>query len=137
MTMPLDVSILSDWLGPEGAIAGLERSNLTNAELMVLARERGLQVDSKSARRMLAIELVMSPLRRIDKPAEFLMRMSTDELKRYFLDRLVSNAELLKILAELGIAPKGKLRIKLSDYAAREITELGMFQRVAGGNTHK
>lgn len=134
---PLDVHLLTEWLGAEGAIAGLERSRFTNAELMVIAREAGHSVDKKMARKQLAIELVMSGLRRIDKPHDYLLRMSTEELQRYFSDRMVSNKEIHYLLDELGIAPAGKLRGKLSDYAAREIGELGLFQRVAKGDSSR
>ncbi len=133
----LDVRQLAEWLGPEGAVAGIEKSNITNADLMILARENGLVVDKKTARKQLAIELVMSSQKRLDKPTELLLVMSADELQRYFTERFVSNAELLTILNELGIAPKGKQRGKLLEFAAHEISDLGMFQRVAKGNTDK
>ncbi len=135
--MPLDLHLLTEWLGPEGAVAGLERSKYTNEELMVLALEKGHSVDKKTARRQLAIELVMSPLARIDKSHDYLLRMSTEELQQYLSDRMVSIKEISSLLKELGIAPTGKIRGKLSDYAAREIGEMGMFQRVAMGSVSK
>ncbi len=133
----LDFEALTEWLGPEGAVAGLEKSNLTNAELMVHLRNRGIEMGSKVARRQLTIELIMSPIKRIDKPRDFLLGMSSEELKRYFGDRMVSNKELMDLLDDLEIAPTGKLRGKLSDYAAQEIGDLGMFQRVAKGSASK
>lgn len=132
--MKIDIKLLTDWVGPEGAIAALERSNLTNAELMALARESGIDVDKKMARRQLSIELVMTPLKRIHKSVEYLLTLSSDELKSYFGERMVSNTELIHLLSELGIAPGGKIRGKLIDYAAREISELGLFERVAAGS---
>lgn len=132
--MTVEVMKLTEWLGPEGAVAGLEKSNLTNAELMVLARENGLNVDPKIARRQLAIELVMTPIQRIKKPDEYLLGLSQDELRRYLGDMMASNREILALLERLGISPSGKLRGKLVDYAAREIAELGIFQRVAKGH---
>ena len=129
----LDIETLIEWLGPEGAIAGFERGKHTNAELMVLARERGIIVEKTVARRQIAIEIITFGLKRIDKSYEYLFQMSSDELSRYFSDRMVSSGELRGLLEELGIAPAGKLRGKLSDFAAREISELGMFERVARG----
>lgn len=129
------VGTLIQWLGVEGALAGLEKSNLTNAELMVIARESGIIVDKKTARKQIVIELVMSNQNRIEKSQEYLLRMSYEELQRYFSDRLVSARELMNLLTDMGIAPKGKVRGKLSDYAAREIGELGRFQRVAQGSS--
>jgi len=59
--------------------------------------------------------------------------MSKDELQRYFSDHMVSTRELMSILDYFGIAPKGKMRMKLTDFAANEISDLGMYQRVAKG----
>lgn len=128
----IDVARLTEWLGPEGAVAGLDKSHLTNSELMMLARENGILVDKKTARRQIAIETVMTPLTRITQDVEKLLEMSKDELQRYFSDHLVSTKEIMDVLAGLGIAPKGKVR-KLSEFAANEISDLGMYQRVAKG----
>ena len=129
----VNVSVLTDWLGPEGAVAGLERSDLTNSELLMLARTNDVEVDGKVPRKQIVIELVMGRLDRIDTPVDHLLEMSRDELQRYFSDRLVSGLELRRLLERLGIAPKGKLRSKLAEFAANEISDLGMYQRVAKG----
>lgn len=129
-----DIGTLTEWLGPEGAVAGLERSYLANAELMRLAREQGLFVDKKTSRRQLAVELIMNRIKRIDKDSDYLLTMSPDELRRYLVERMVSDREILSFLDSLGIAPPGKIRGKLADYAAREIGDLGMFQRIAKGS---
>lgn len=129
----LDVKLLTEWLGPDGAVAGLDRSELTNSELMMLARANDISVDSKTPRRQIVIELIMGRLNRIDRPVEQLLEMSKAELQRYFADQLVSSRELRSLLEGLGIAPKGKLRTKLAEFAANEISDLGMYQRVARG----
>tara|TARA_Y100001934_G_C11903577_1_gene563361 strand:- start:150 stop:560 length:411 start_codon:yes stop_codon:yes gene_type:complete len=131
----IDVAKLTEWLGPEGAVAGLDRSIHTNADLMMLARKQGIQVEKKTARKQIAIELVMSGEKRISKDTSELMKMSRDELARYFGDTMASESEIRDILNELEIAPKGKLRGKLSDFAAREISDLGMYDRVAQGRS--
>lgn len=131
---PEDVAVLTEWLGPEGALAGLDRSVLTNSELMMLARANNLSVDSKTPRKQIAVELVMGRLNRIDKSVDQLLEMSRDELQRYFSDRLVSSRELKELLEGLDIAPKGKLRTRLAEFAAAEISDLGMYQRVAKGH---
>ena len=132
-----DIRKLVEWLGVDGAVAGLERSDCTNAELMVIAREAGHLVDKKTARRQIIIELVMSGEKRIDKTHEYLLNMSSEELQRYFSERMASTKEIMELLTELDIAPTGKIRGKLVDYAAREIGELGLFQRVAKGDSTK
>lgn len=131
----LDVQLLIQWLGIEGALAGIEKSKLTNAELMVIARESGISVDSKTARKQIVIELVMNDIKRIEKSQDYLLKMSVEELQRYFSDRLVSAREIMSLLNDFDLAPKGKIRGKISDYAAREIGELGRFQRVAKGSS--
>jgi hypothetical protein len=123
-----------DWVGPEGAVAGLDRGHLTNSELMMLARESGIIMDKKTARRQLAIEIVMSSEKRITVLPEKLLEMSKDELQRYFSDHMVSSREIMELLEDLEIAPKGKVR-KLSEFAANEISDLGMYQRVAKGKS--
>lgn len=130
----LDIALLTDWLGPIGAVSGLEKSHLTNAELMAMARNLGLPTDAKPGRKQLSVELVMHSMRRIDRPDDFLLAMSPTELKRYISEKLVSNTEILEVLARLGIAPNRKVRGRLVDFAAREIGDLGMYQRVARGD---
>lgn len=131
--MAINVELLREWLGPEGAVAGLDKGKLTNSELMMLARESGIAVDKRTARRQIAIEIVMTPIRRVSFEPEDLLSMSRDELVRYFSDHMVSSRELMLILDRLGIAPRGKLRSKLADFAASEISDLGMYQRVSKG----
>jgi hypothetical protein len=128
----VDIAQLTDWLGPEGAVAGLDKSSMTNSDLMMLARENGTVVDKKTARRQIAVEIVMAPIRRLSQDIESLLDMSKDELQRLFSDHMVSSREIMQILSDLGIAPKGKVK-KLSEFAANEISDLGMYQRVAKG----
>ena len=134
--MAIEIATLCDWLGPEGAVVGLDKSKLTNSELMMLARENGVAVDKRTARKQIAIEIVMSEIRRIKYEPEELLAMSRDELLRYFSDYMVSTKELMGILDKLGIAPKSKLRTKLVDFAANEISDLGMYQRVSKGKNN-
>jgi hypothetical protein len=129
---PENVTRMIEWVGPEGTVAGLDRGHLTNSELMMLARESGILMDKKTARRQMAIEIVMSSEKRITVPPEKLLEMSKDELQRYFSDHMVSSKEIMALLEDFEIAPKGKVR-KLSEFAANEISDLGMYQRVAKG----
>ncbi len=131
---PENVARMIEWVGPEGTVAGLDRGQLTNSELMMLARESGILMDKKTARRQMAIEIVMSSEKRITVPSEKLLEMSKDELQRYFSDHMVSSKEIMALLEDLEIAPKGKVR-KLSEFAANEISDLGMYQRVAKGKS--
>lgn len=130
----LDLETLICWVGAEGAVAGLDKGHHTNAELMVLARENGVLVDSKTARRQIAIELVMTRLKRIDKSVDQLLEMTKEEVIRYLGDRMVSRAEMVRLMEDLEIAPKGRIRGKFIEFVANEISDLGMYQRVARGH---
>src|SRR3546814_10064425 len=90
MTKP-NVDLLIEWLGHEGAVAGLDKSHLNNADLMIIAREKGLLVDKRTARRQIAIEIVMGKNHKIEKSTDPLMEMLILAILRDFLDRLVSN----------------------------------------------
>jgi len=59
--------------------------------------------------------------------------MSRDELCDYFRNRKVSRTELLKLLSQFDILPASSDRVSIADFAAREISDVGMYQRVAKG----
>jgi hypothetical protein len=69
----------------------------------------------------------------VSDSSERLLNMSTEELRQYFSDMEFSTKELMSLLREFGIQPTRKPRGKLSDFAAREIRELGVFQRISKG----
>ena len=132
----IKIEKLVEWLGPEGAIAGLEASDVTVPQLRELAGRHGLAVDRQSKRSDIIFDLVNGSVCRIDKTTEELMEMSRADLKNYFNDRKVSRAELLKLLMELDIRPMPGGRGSLMEFAAREISDVGMYQRVARGTPH-
>ena len=124
---------LVEWLGPDGAIAGLERSGVSIATLSDLATRYGVSTARGSRRREIIVDLVNGRSSRIDKTQEELMAMTQEELITYFCEREVSRTELLRLLDEFGFRPKKEAKKNLVDFAAREISTLGMFQRVAEG----
>ena len=129
----INIKTLVDWLGPEGAVAGLEKSSLTVSELSELAMLCGLTVKSKMKRGDVIVELVHRNAIRIDKTTDELLRMSSDDLSGYFRSRKVSRAELLNLLLQFDIRPAPGDKVNLVDFAAREISDVGMYQRVAKG----
>jgi hypothetical protein len=134
MSMTLvDVDKLVEWLGREGAIAGLEASDLTVSELLEIAELMRVPIDRKSRRRSIAIEIVNSGVRRIDKSRDELLRMDPIELRDYFKAKNVSRTELLSLLNEFGIHAGSEAKKSLLDFTAREIGDMGMYQRVAKG----
>ena len=129
----IDLNELVNWLGPDGAIAGLEKSDLTIAELEELAAARNVTIVSKTKRSELIRELVGSVGGRITKTPDELMQMDADALKEYFDKVKASRAELLQLLLALDIRPGSAARRNLSAFAAREISDIGMYKRVAKG----
>ena len=129
----LDIDKLVEWLGPDGAVAGLENSPYTVSDLYKLGDESGASVHGKMKRTDLVNELVNRKTLQIKVPPEELMLMKHQELKSYFEENRVSTTELLKLLSELGITPGSEAKKNLTDFAAREISELGMYKRVAEG----
>lgn len=133
--MPLareNIKTLVEWLGAEGAQAGLEHSHMTIADLRVLLESMGKSAPSKVSRRELIAELLFGATKRIEKTLDELLAMNGDELLAYFEQARPSRTELLSILSELDFRPGSEAQKSLYKYAARQISETGLFQRVAG-----
>lgn len=129
----VDVPKLIEWLGSEGAKAGLQHSKLSLDELVEIARDHGVYLSPKPTREEIANELAYEGRNKIDRNLESLLRMSQKELFDY-LHRIKPTArEILNLLGELGIKPSSVDRRQLLRFAAREISDTGMYQRVAEG----
>ena len=129
----INVQKLVEWLGPDGAIAGLERSDITVSELREIAIHHGLAAEKKLKRSDIITDLVNRNFTRIDKTVDELLGMNRDDIRDYFRDRKVSRTELLSLLSQFDIRPMYGDKGNLMDFAAREISGLGMYQRVAKG----
>lgn len=129
----IDVQKLVEWLGPDGAIGGLERSNLTIEDLCKLASRYGVSVEQKMRRTDIINEIINGKLVRIDKTIDELLAMDHGNLKELLENRKVSRTELLSLLTEFDIYPGSEAKKNLVEFAAREISDLGMYERVAKG----
>ena len=129
----INIEKLIEWLGPDGAIAGLEGSNVTVSELCEMGVRHGLTVERRTKRGDIIVDLVNRNTTRIDKTTEELLAMNCDDLSNYFRNRKVSRTELLKLLSQFDIRPTPGDKANLMDFAAREISDVGMYQRVAKG----
>lgn len=132
---PGDLRTLIDWLGESGASAGLERGHVTLNELRELAANMQVKTPSKISRKDLIGALISKASQRIDRNLQELLLMDSNELLNYFEKVRPGKAELLSILNELDFHPGGEAQKGLYKYAARQIAETGMFQRVAA-NEH-
>lgn len=130
MTME-NIKLLVEWLGEDGAQAGLDKSILTVADLRNILKEMGKELPSKARRKDIISEIIFGATKRIDAPIEELLAMNADMLLSYFEEKRPSRTELLKLLGELDFHPGSEAQKSLYKYAARQIAETGMFQRVA------
>ena len=132
----VNIATLVEWLGRDGAIAGLTESRLTVSDLCGIAERSGVTVEKRTPRTDIIVDLVNRDAARIDKTVDELMAMKYDDLKTYFVEKKVSMTELRKLLAEFGI-PARRIRAReLVDFAAREISGIGMYRRIAQGPKH-
>lgn len=67
----------------------------------------------------------------MDKKLEDLLSMNESDLLSYFKKTKPSYAELTAVLGELEFRPDSEAKKNLYRYAARQISQTGMFQRVA------
>jgi hypothetical protein len=129
----IDIARLVDWLGPEGARSGLRDSDIPLKELVELARARQLLLSPKPTREEVANELAYCGIHKIDKSLDEMMSMSSAALQEYLDRKRPTTTEVMGLLDRLGIKPGSEDRKHLRRFAAREVSELGMFQRVARG----
>lgn len=129
----VDIKKLIDWLGRDGAIAGLEDSDITVAEFREIALKNNLNYDKKARRTDIIVDLINRDSTRIDKAIEELLAMDYHNLRSYLVERKVSRTELLGMLKKFDIRHINDPKIKLLDFVARELSDMGMYQRVAKG----
>jgi hypothetical protein len=130
----IDLEKLIEWLGVEGAIAGLDASDLTSAEINELMPDAKFSGHSKLKRRDLIKALVERKRLDLNKKPEELMAMDADALKAYFMSIKASKKEILDLLESMDIRPGSVARNNLTEFAAREISDIGMYRRVAQGS---
>ena len=120
------------FLGRDGAIAGLEASDLTIPEILELDQQSNIS-HGKMKRADLIRAIVSSARERLTKSPDELMSMNVEGLKSYLHSIKASRDEILAMLLKLDIKPLSSARQSLVDFAAREISEIGMYRRVAKG----
>jgi hypothetical protein len=130
----IDINLLREWLGPEGARSGLRDSDIPLKELIDLAKDQRLPLSPKPTRDEVVNELAYQKISKIDKSLEEMQNMTPGDLIAYLEKKKPTTSEVLSILTRLGIRPGSEDRKHLLRFAAREITEIGMFQRIAHGS---
>lgn len=132
----INLENLIDWLGTNGAIAGLVKSDLTVLEIIEQTSSSKPSGLSKMKREEVAEWIVFTKRKELTKTPQELMLMDSDSLKEYFYKFKFSREEILELLAKLDIRPGSIARRNLNDFAAQEISDIGMYSRVAKGKNH-
>ena len=130
----IDIQKLISWLGVEGAKAGLDKSEMTSSELLESFANLLPKNSSKLKRSEIIEEVVLATRKMTHKSVEELMEMSKEELSSYFHDQKYSRKELLDLLYTLEIRPGSSAKKNLTEFTISEISEIGMYKRVAKGN---
>lgn len=128
----IDIKLLIDWLGANGAKEGLKKSNkLTVNELKNVANKYGIKYKSKITRNDLINLIMLKFDKKIDKSFEELMDMKATEISVYLDDTNCTREEIMQLLNDNNIPFKKSLsRIALIHYVADEISSMGIFKRI-------
>lgn len=130
-----DITNLISVLGKIGASKGLKYSKYTNNELHKFLSSHEVNVPKKTKRDDLIQLLLLLGSELVNNDYDHLLNMNRLEIKHYFLENDATRAEIAKILDALGLQAPTSSRVSLADFAAQEISDLGMFQRISTGQT--
>ena len=133
MKSNVDIDKLTEWLGPKGAVAGLDNSDITASDLYEVSVERNLNLEKKSSRHDLICDIVNANKRLITEDSQELTELSRAELEELVRGRNVSATEMKEVLDKFGIKFRRLTRSKLIDFFVNEIADMGMYQRVSRG----
>lgn len=126
-----DVKSLVAIVGREGAISALEGSKqISRQDLAEMANSLGLKVRSKDSKSRIATEIVRHVDRRITKPLDELKAMSKDEIMQYFEQVECDQDELVELLSSIDLRSRAKSRRAMLEFAAIQISSLGIFERL-------
>lgn len=129
----IDIQLLVEWLGSDGARAGMRASKrLTLNELNRIAERIGVKPKAKLKRNDLINLLILQFDKRIEKSFDEMKNMTSADLSEY-LDRTgCSKEEIIDLLNQYDIPfKKSETRSALIRHAADQISTLGIFQRIA------
>ena len=127
-----DVKNIVSIAGREGAIAALTNSKKIDSQnLADSAKMMGIQVKSKDSKLNTATQIVREVDRRITKSLDELKIMSKDQIAEY-LERIDSDQdEIIDLLASIDLKARAKSRKTLVEFAAIQISSLGIFERLS------
>ena len=127
-----DVMTLVAVVGRNGAIAALEFSKVVKVEcLATLAKSFGTKITKKDTKNKLASMVVRHVDKRIARSIDELKKLSKDELIHYFVIMQCDEDELIELLRSIDLRSRARSRKELIEFAAIQISSLGIFERLA------
>ena len=128
-----DVRSIISIVGRAGAIEALAGSDVVlGAQLQKLASELSLDVEKRASKRVLANKIIRWVDRKIEKSLEELQSMSRQEISNYLTEVDCDSDEILQLLSHIDLQVKAKKsREALIEFAAVQISSLGLFQRLS------
>ena len=127
-----DIRTLVEIVGRQGACAALSRSDKISAEeLFKTAEGLGVSLPKRTQKAEVAHAVVKHVDRRIDKSLDELKEMSEPEILRYFSDVEPDSEEVVELLLSIDVKNRARSRKKLFEFAAIQISSLGVFERIA------
>ena len=127
-----DIKALVDIVGRHGAQVALSRSDKIHAEeLLKTAEVLGLHLSKRTSKAEIAIAIVRHVDRRIDKSLDDLKQLPGSEILQYFTDVDPDTEEIVELLRSIDIKNRVRSRKSLFEFAANQISSLGVFERLA------
>lgn len=130
----IDIKELIALLGVDGTKAGLDKSDMTNGELIERFGHFLPKNASKLKRVDIIDEIITNSRKETQKSIEELLQLSKEDLKEYFYSQKFERKELLDILGQLEISPGSNAKRNLTEFTISEVSDIGMFRRIAKGN---
>jgi len=134
MDPKINIRLLVQWLGADGARAGMRASkNLTLNELRKIAAYSGVKYNPAMTRNEVIDLLILQYDRRITKSFEEMKIMKSSELADYLDKTGCSKLEIIELLEHHKIKyRKADSLPALIRHAADHISSMGAFQRLSG-----
>ena len=127
-----DIKTLVNIVGRHGAQVALSDSDKIHAqELLETAESLGINLPKRTPKAEVAIAIVKHVDRRIDKSLDELKQLSGSQILQYFTDVEPDTEEIIEILQSIDIKNRVRSRRSLFEFAANQISSLGVFERIA------
>ena len=127
-----DIKTLVEIVGRQGAQVALSHSDKIRAEeLLKTAEHLGIRLPKRTPKSEVAIAIVKHIDRRIGKSLDDLKQLSDSEILQYFSDVEPDTEEIIELLLSIDIKNRIRSRKSLFEFAAKQISSLGVFERLA------